>query len=58
MVYSPLQGRLAQRESAAFTRQRSLVRAQHRPLKKYGPLQEKYLNYNFNEMRSSPLIHQ
>jgi hypothetical protein len=31
MVYSPPQGRLAQRESAAFTRQRSLVRAQHRP---------------------------
>src|SRR5215218_3296043 len=34
MVYSPLQGRLAQRESAAFTRQRSLVRTQHRPLEK------------------------
>ena len=34
MVYSPLQGRLAQRESAAFTRQRSLVRTQHRPLLK------------------------
>jgi hypothetical protein len=34
MVYSPLQGRLAQRESAAFTRQRSLVRTQHRPLGK------------------------
>src|SRR5829696_1723207 len=34
MVYSPLQGRLAQRESAAFTRQRTLVRSQHRPLKK------------------------
>jgi hypothetical protein len=32
MVYSPLQGRLAQRESAAFTRQRTLVRSQHRPL--------------------------
>jgi hypothetical protein len=31
MIYSPLQGRLAQRESAAFTRQRSLVRTQHRP---------------------------
>src|SRR4028119_1018880 len=27
-------GRLAQRESAAFTRQRSLVRNQHRPLQK------------------------
>jgi hypothetical protein len=35
MVYSPLQGRLAQRESAAFTRQRSLVRTQHRPLPKF-----------------------
>src|SRR5918998_5282938 len=29
-------GRLAQRESAAFTRQRSLVRNQHRPLRKVG----------------------
>ena len=34
-------GRLAQRESAAFTRQRSLVRTQHRPLKKSGYLQAK-----------------
>ena len=32
MVYSRSYGRLAQRESAAFTRQRSLVRSQHRPL--------------------------
>src|SRR5215218_2457417 len=41
MVYSPLQGRLAQRESAAFTRQRSLVRTQHRPLSRYFVLQGK-----------------
>src|SRR5215212_11109116 len=41
MVYSSLQGRLAQRESAAFTRQRSLVRTQHRPLPKYFVLQVK-----------------
>src|SRR5215210_467788 len=39
MVYSPLQGRLAQRESAAFTRQRSLVQTQHRPLVKFLVLQ-------------------
>src|SRR5215212_6997121 len=32
MVYSSLQGQSAQRESAAFTRQRTLVRTQHRPL--------------------------
>ncbi len=31
IVYSPQFGRLAQRESAAFTRQRSLVRSQYRP---------------------------
>src|SRR5215204_1582478 len=41
MVYSSLQGRLAQRESAAFTRQRSLVRTQHRPLVKSDVLQVK-----------------
>src|SRR5919112_1005084 len=41
MVYSPLQGRLAQRESAAFTRQRSLVRTQHRPLQETSDLQVK-----------------
>jgi hypothetical protein len=34
VVYSRSYGRLAQRESAAFTRQRSLVRTQHRPLQK------------------------
>ena len=34
-------GRLAQRESAAFTRQRSLVRNQHRPLRKSDVLQVK-----------------
>jgi hypothetical protein len=41
MVYSSPLGRLAQRESAAFTRQRSLVRAQHRPLWKSIVLQLK-----------------
>ena len=46
MIYSPLQGRLAQRESAAFTRQRSLVRTQHRPLSKCANLQVKMLGYN------------
>jgi hypothetical protein len=43
MVYSPLRGRLAQRESAAFTRQRSLVRTQHRPHPKYVVLQVELL---------------
>src|SRR3990170_1447563 len=33
-IFSEPPGRLAQRESAAFTRQRSLVRTQHRPLSK------------------------
>jgi hypothetical protein len=44
MVYSSLQGRLAQWESAAFTRQRSLVRTQHRPPDKKLHLQEKRVN--------------
>ena len=42
MVYSRSYGRLAQRESAAFTRQRSLVRSQHRPLSKSCALQVKH----------------
>src|SRR5215208_4036964 len=41
MVYSRPYGRLAQRESAAFTRQRSLVRTQHRPLVKVLQMAEK-----------------
>src|SRR5215212_6277513 len=41
MVYSRPDGRLAQRESAAFTRQRTLVRSQHRPLSRPSILQVK-----------------
>ena len=37
-------GRLAQRESAAFTRQRSLVRNQHRPHSEDVHLQGKSVN--------------
>jgi hypothetical protein len=44
MVYSRSFGRLAQWESAAFTRQRSLVRTQHRPLGKTAVLQGKTRN--------------
>src|SRR5215217_9311657 len=55
MVYSRSYGRLAQRESAAFTRQRSLVRSQHRPLSKSAILQGDPLCKNLFSERYSTL---
>src|SRR3712207_1650085 len=55
-------GRLAQRESAAFTRQRSLVRNQHRPLKEAAYLSGKPANERRASepvgIPSTPVVHQ
>ena len=58
MVYSRAYGRLAQRESAAFTRQRSLVRSQHRPLVKSSILQEKREGKGEVGTYTRPFLHQ
>ena len=58
MVYSSLHGRLAQRESAAFTRQRSLVRTQHRPLSRTAYLSSKPPNRQYSSESSGYFVHQ
>ncbi len=58
MVYSRPYGRLAQRESAAFTRQRSLVRSQHRPLGKPFSLQGKRRPRGRDRRNPSLFLHQ